>query len=394
MPAMPEPFLEPLSERLKDMLEIERQLQLTKTATDPPFAFAFSPLDRDMLRFEALGMVEPQLTHVWHELTWQCCRRDGATVIDVGGNYGYYTLWAAALGCNVEVVEPVAEYRAVIDRGLRSNPGFAQRVRIHPRIVYDRTGINMTLRVPVPVPGSRFKRMLGMAGLVDGAFGLVKGVIDNYINVTASSVTVDDIADLLPPPPAPICMLKADVEGYEPQVVRSASRLLSSGRVEAVQLELTKPLLSSGRAARAQRAATIDMLRNLSACHFDLRQVPNHLVDSNTSLPVRGQAWRSSPGPWATLPRFPSPAILEKTRTNMARNRRAARRRASRDPDRVLHSAMPMAYTRDIQDHSTNLVGRRRYGGAAKANTRSIISERPGSHMRRESPKRKSDSED
>ena len=79
---MPEPFLEPLSERLKDMEEIGRQLRFNRTATDPPFQFAYSPLDRDMLRFEATGMVEARLTHAWHELTWRCCR-EGGLVVDV-----------------------------------------------------------------------------------------------------------------------------------------------------------------------------------------------------------------------------------------------------------------------------------------------------------------------
>ena len=45
-------------------------------------------------------------------------------------------------------------------------------------------------------------------------------------------------------------MLKADVEGYEPQVLRSAARLMASGRVRAVQIELTKSSRS-----KAQREA-------------------------------------------------------------------------------------------------------------------------------------------
>ena len=82
--AMPEPVLEPLSERLTDMEEIAgRQLRTSRTATDPPFIFAYSPLDRDMLRFEASRMVEARLTHAWHELTWRCCAQRGGTVIDV-----------------------------------------------------------------------------------------------------------------------------------------------------------------------------------------------------------------------------------------------------------------------------------------------------------------------
>ena len=303
---MPEPFLEPLSERLKDMHEIERQLIIATTTTDPPFRFAYSPLDRDMRRFEATRMVEPRLTHAWHEATWRCCMRPGALVIDVGGNFGWYTLFSAALGCSVLVVEPVKEYRAVIAAGLNNNPGFAQRVRVDDRVVHDRSGLNLTLRVPVPVPGSRYKRLLGMAGLVDGEFGVVKGVVDNYIHLPVRSIRLDELLHLVARPMnpltaaarsqqprsdgavgraplsegdggerggdggPPVCMLKADVEGYEPLVFRSAGRLLRSGRVHAVQFEMTRPARGArGKQARAQRDAGIAMLRGLARRGLD-----------------------------------------------------------------------------------------------------------------------------
>lgn len=79
---------------------------------------------------------------------------------------------------DVVTFEPVAQFRAVIAAGLSRNaPSFARRVSVHPHLVYDHPG-EYTLRVPVPVPGSLFKRLLGMSGLVDGTFGLVKGVVD------------------------------------------------------------------------------------------------------------------------------------------------------------------------------------------------------------------------
>ena len=79
---------------------------------------------------------------------------------------------------DVVTFEPVAHFRAVIAAGLTRNPPpLAKRVSVLPNIVYDQPGV-YTLRVPVPVPGSLFKRLLGMSSMVDGAYGLVKGVID------------------------------------------------------------------------------------------------------------------------------------------------------------------------------------------------------------------------
>ena len=362
---MPEPFLEPLVERLKDMTHIRSQVLTSVTATSPPFVFAYSPLDRDMLRFEATRMVEARLTHAWHALTAHCCKRPGALVVDVGSNYGWYSLLSASLGCSVAVFEPVAEFREVLALGLRLNAQLSERVRVYPNIVYDTAGLNMTLRVPVPVPGSKYKRLLGMAGIVDGAFGLVKGVADNYINVSTLSVRLDDVLDSASSSRTDICMLKADVEGYEPQVLRSASRLFASGRVHAVQIELTKPPRERGEAARRQRAATVEMLRALAGNGFELRQVPNELVDSNASLPPRGQPWNgeSARRAWNTLPPFPSEAVLERTRRRMKRSGGAARRRASNDAASVRQAAMQMAVSRDVATQSTNLIGRqvRRY---------------------------------
>lgn len=157
-------------------------------------------------------------------------------------------------------------------------------------------------------------------------------------------------------------MLKADVEGYEPSVLASADRLLRSGRVQAVQLELTKPADERSTAGRAQREATVRMLRALSAAGFDMRQVPNDDIDSNASLPPKGAAWSGRVGPWegGWLLRFPSRHVLARTRERMASNRRVVRRKASRDPGAVLEAAWPMAYTRDVNTQSTNLIGRRR----------------------------------
>jgi hypothetical protein len=183
----------------------------------------------------------------------------------------------------------------------------------------------------------------------------------NYINVTAAAVRLDDVEALTREPSRAICMLKADVEGYEPRVLRTADKLLRSGRVRAVQLELTKPANERSRAGRVQGEATVSMLRALSAAGFDMRQVPNDVVDSNASLPLAGVEWSRSTGPWAggwLLP-FPSRHVLARTRERMASNRRAVRRRASRDPRAVLDTAWPMAYTRDVTTQSTNLIGRR-----------------------------------
>ncbi len=49
----------------------------------------------------------------YYRLKGQCVRGDGTRglVVDVGGNFGWYSLFAAAMGCRVVAWEPVPHFR-------------------------------------------------------------------------------------------------------------------------------------------------------------------------------------------------------------------------------------------------------------------------------------------
>ena len=148
---------------------VPRQIKTSMARTDPPFIFAYDALDDDIRRMSRTGLVEPMLTHAWHELTWRCCQRPGGgLVVDVGANYGWYTLLSLALGCSVVAFEPVPAFAGILAQGLHLNPGFEARARVHRTVVYSAQG-SFTLRVPVPrhYDGVHFKK-LGMAVLVHG----------------------------------------------------------------------------------------------------------------------------------------------------------------------------------------------------------------------------------
>ena len=225
-------------------------IETVTTRTEPRFTFAYNPYDDDMARMRKTMILEPMLTHAWHEATSKCCNQTGGLVIDVGGNFGWYTLYSLALGCRVAVFEPVPAYQEIMKLGLSLNPGFAEHTTLYGNVVYDRAG-NYTLRVPRPTRLGR-KKKLGMTGM-DGSSGILKADwrAESY-NVVSGSVRVDDIVG----PDTPVCMLKADVEGYEPQVLQTARRLLASRRVPALQLELTRTSRATRRARRGRRLRT------------------------------------------------------------------------------------------------------------------------------------------
>ena len=296
-------------------------IETVTTHTEPRFTFAYNPFDDDMKRMRRTLILEPTLTHAWYRATRQCCNTSGL-VVDVGGNFGWYTLYSLALGCKVIVFEPVPAYQEVMRLGLALNPGFASRATIYGNVVYNTPG-QYTLRVPIASKIGRLKK-LGMTGM-DGAAGILKADwrARSYEH-KAASVRIDDLVQ------EDVCMLKADVEGYEAQVLQTAERLLSTRRVPAVQLELTRT-----PSAKNQTCATIKMLQQLDRLGYHFQQVNNKDIDLDAP-PI---------GSWATqgraIPAFP----------------RDSARRAKRSGDSA--AKMLTAYRKDFTSFSTNLIGYR-----------------------------------
>ena len=226
-----------------------------ETRTDPSFYFAYNPVDTDMDKTRTSHLLEPLLTRALHESASRCCARPGGLVVDVGGNFGWYTLYSLALGCHVVTVEPVAEFRQVMQHGLALNRGFAKRVALLNNVVFSTKG-NFTVLAAVGAARNR-KAMMGMASM-EGPSGLLKDVTTASPSAilkrsAAAAVAVDDLIN-----PQWLserfgaewsrtslhtCFFKVDVEGYEPQVLRSARRMLSKQSVLAIQLELTHAIL-------------------------------------------------------------------------------------------------------------------------------------------------------
>ena len=273
------------------------------------------------LAVETIGLVEPALSQVFRENSWQCCQDGRGLVVDVGGNYGWFTLLGASMGCDVVTFEPVPANVALIRTNLRNNPQLArQTVTIHPHVVHPTPGV-YTLSVPIPRVNSPrgWRKPLGMIGM-HGEVGMVKGMGVGWLhyNVTAGAVGLDQL--VLPRlrsmgGGARVCMLKVDVEGYEPEALQTARRLFRYGLVHAVQLELnfgdTRAHASAEQnAIHAQR--TVEMLQMLEERGFELRQLAHHprapaatrpAVDNHTA----GRQGMRSTGPlWPTLPPFPS----------------------------------------------------------------------------------------
>lgn len=281
---------EPLPHANRWTSPLGQTLHSFTTKTEPRFTFAYNPRDHDMTRMARQGVLEPALTLAWHDTTHACCRDDRGVVVDVGGNFGWYTLYSIALGCDVFVVEPVPTWLEILRLGVALNPGFARHVKIAQNVVYPERG-NFTLRVPQPEGDANM--YLGMT-YMQGSAGMIKGYKDDvtYAHV-ARSVRLDEVVR------SDVCLLKADVEGYEPQVLHTAQDLFARRRVYALQLEMSRSKQAE------QRCATIKMLEHLDALGYVFKQADHALVDA-AALPPVG-AWQGAGG-FGAMPDFPSNA--------------------------------------------------------------------------------------
>lgn len=288
------------------------------TRTEPRFVFAYNPLDKDMDRMARKGVLEPGMTLAWYDTTHACCRDGRGIVVDVGGNFGWYTLYSIALGCRVLVLEPVPAWLEILTLGLSLNPGFANRVWIGQNVVYSEAG-NFTLRVPKPVRKNHV--FLGMTYL-HGSAGRIKGYArdQTYAHV-ARAVRLDDLVR------SDVCLLKADVEGYEAQALHTAQRVFAEHRVYALQLEMTRSKSSD------QTCASIKLLEHLDAMGYRFKIAPHAAVDAAV-VPAVGE-WHNASG-FARLTDFPS------------LDARAFGKQTARTP-------MYAAYHRDFRTFSTNL---------------------------------------
>lgn len=116
------------------------------TASQPRFTFAYSPYDVDTTSMVSEGLIEPAITRAWHGAVSNCCSRGGGSIIDVGGNYGWYTLFSLAMGCSATVVEPIRSYQQILRHGLALNPGFGRRTRLYSNVIYSERGVfNVTM---------------------------------------------------------------------------------------------------------------------------------------------------------------------------------------------------------------------------------------------------------
>jgi len=209
-----------------------------------PYTFVFGSQLRFTLRLDREDKAQRDvLAHTTkgqmyeHETSLLFVRtvRPGDTVVDVGGNAGYFSILAATLagpGGAVVTAEANPRLAALIQENAELN-GAAQ-VRVEEVAISDRIG----------------EIVFGSNGDEDSNGGVVTGkspgdeLISNrdLTQFVTQCETLDSLAERRGLDR--IRLLKIDTEGHETHVLRGAEGLLSAGRIDFIACELNLPGLA------------------------------------------------------------------------------------------------------------------------------------------------------
>jgi len=208
----------------------------------PSFSYGFPEKESDQKQINEQQILEPYVSiQVAQHLHSCCIGSDGSQghFLDVGGNFGWYALLAAASGCDVDSFEPVDWFRYLFETTAKLNDftsSTSQSFNIHPVIVSDVSGIDLELYIPISEDG-----LMGAAGVN----GMNKDTISkaNIIKLKKQTTTIDELGIQ---PKYRSCAIKVDVEGFEPKVIAGGSKFITKNQPPMIILELSPGMTKDG----------------------------------------------------------------------------------------------------------------------------------------------------
>ncbi|KFM24864.1 A disintegrin and metalloproteinase with thrombospondin motifs 12 [Auxenochlorella protothecoides] len=132
-----------------DILDANMTITMRELALPRAFSFAVTDprIDVDVsAQVMAYGYFEGHTFRIWHDI-FMDCGTPGSHFIDVGGNFGYYSVMAAVYGCRVTSWEPVPTFSAYFKYNALLND-VAHRIELREAIVSDEDGKELTITIP------------------------------------------------------------------------------------------------------------------------------------------------------------------------------------------------------------------------------------------------------
>lgn len=279
------------------LLERKVVLKSRQTTTVPSFQFTVTDpqLDTDLSKdFMRDGQWEGGISHVFHRALKTCCKRDKdgipGYVIDVGGNLGWYATLSAMHGCFVETFEPVPLFSDFLKYNLIQNK-VEKQVHWYDLLL----GSSRNESVALKIPASHTRVLWGAVGLHEMALGTVHPEQEAMTSLfrpmnTLDAVLVSTVIDKCSRQLARVCMLKADVEGFEAHVLKGASNLISTCKPEHIELEISPHYI----ARSPDREKDFQLARDQLSLLFPNYYL-HHLPWSIAKRPVPLNEWNAKP---------------------------------------------------------------------------------------------------
>mmetsp|Transcript_5720 Transcript_5720/g.12635 ORF Transcript_5720/g.12635 Transcript_5720/m.12635 type:complete len:565 (+) Transcript_5720:140-1834(+) len=189
------------------------------------FAYTDPTKDYDVSRSMEHGRsVELGITKIFYKIFEnRCIKQDGtrSLFVDVGSNFGWFSLVAAAMGCRALAFEPVPHFHAFLEYSVHVN-GYAKLVDMRTNVVSHETGKTMKMVVPN-------KGIWGTAG-IEGS-NIDSSIKSEYETHHVPSYTLDELVK------EDVILMKVDVEGWEWSVMQGARKMFSKYNVENIVME-------------------------------------------------------------------------------------------------------------------------------------------------------------
>ena len=188
-----------------------------------------------------------------------------AIVVDVGGNIGWFTLFARSMGFSVETFEPLQKNLARLCESLRLNRWSNAVEKTYDTLSPERRYVNVhgfalgeadteqTFNLHPYNPGE---------GTLHAQSSVIETLWTGYEGKRIETIKVATLDSFARgrgwfDKPVEVAILKIDIEGYEPHVFAGGNQMLQSKMIKNILLEL------SPNKPENNEAANIDMLNSI-----------------------------------------------------------------------------------------------------------------------------------
>lgn len=240
-------------------------VQISRILTNNSFTYAFLAHDEDsyQVKDENIRALEPGLSALWVHKLKDCCAKRGM-VLDIGSHFGYYSLLGNSMGCRFIAVEPVPLFRNVLHFNL-----FLNNVKgtVYPYALGTENG---ELTMVVPKHG-----ILGTAHVIPDGEKEERAKDSNFEMITVEQHRLDEL--IKPEDVSHCCMMKIDVEGFEPSITLSARKIIESRKIPHIMMEFSPGFVSEG---------LLEMLKFFYEVGYEAIEIPWHLAKMNNAIPA------------------------------------------------------------------------------------------------------------